>query len=41
MTCKINASTTGAGGLLIESDSSGALDLQSGVTKVSLTLVVT
>jgi len=36
MTCKINASTTGAGGLLIESDSSGALDLQSnGVTKVS------
>lgn len=36
MTCKINASTTGAGGLLLESDSSGALDLQSnGVTKVS------
>ena len=36
MTCKINASTTGSGGLLLESDSSGALDLQSnGVTKVS------
>jgi hypothetical protein len=36
MTCKINASTTGAGGLLVEGDSSGALDLQSnGVTKVS------
>lgn len=36
MTCKINASTTGAGGLLIESDSSGVIDLQSdGVTKVS------
>jgi len=37
MTCKINASTTGAGGLLIESDSSGAIDLQSnGVTKMSM-----
>ena len=36
MTCKINASTTGAGGLLVEGDSSGVIDLQSnGVTKVS------
>ena len=36
MTCKLNASTTGAGGLLVEGDSSGVIDLQSnGVTKVS------
>ena len=37
MTCKINASTTGAGGLLVEGDSSGVIDFQSnGVNKMSL-----